>query len=142
MVGNLIGYPVGSRLVLRLGIDRLLMCGTLGGLASGLVLAGLAIGGVASPWAIVVPVFAYMFSFALILPPATAGALSPFPRIAGAASSLLGFTQLGCGAVAGAIVGGLDDGTQMPLAIGMAAASLAGLAALIFVRALVAGGRR
>ena len=142
MVGNLIGYPVGSRLVIRLGIDRLLACGTLGGLASGLVLAGLAFGGVADPWAIVAPVFVYMFSFALILPPATAGALSPFPRVAGAASSLLGVTQLGCGALAGAIVGGLDDGTQMPLAIGMAGASIAGLAALICVRAFVARGRR
>ena len=142
MVGNLIGYPVGSRLVIWLGIDRLLLCGTLGGLASGLVLAGLAFGGVADPWAIVVPVFVYMFSFALILPPATAGALSPFPRVAGAASSLLGVTQLGCGALAGAIVGGLDDGTQMPLVIGMAGASIAGLVALLCVRALVAGGRR
>ena len=142
MVGNLIGYPVGARLVLRLGIDRLLMLGTLGGLASALLLAGLAVGGAPGPWAIVVPVFAYMFSFALILPPATAGALSPFPRVAGAASSLLGVTQLGCGALAGAIVAGLDDGTQMPVVIGMAAASVAGLAALICVRAAVARGRR
>ena len=142
MVGNLIGYPVGSRLVIRLGIDRLLMCGTLGGLASGLAIAGLAIGGVASPWAIVVPVFTYMFSFALILPPATAGALSPFPRVAGAASSLLGVTQLGAGAVAGAIVAGLDDGTQMPLAIGIAAASVAGLLAFFCVRGMAGSGRR
>ena len=142
MVGNLIGYPVGARLVLRLGINRLLMCGTLGGLGSGLAVAGLAVGGVASPWAIVLPVFAYMFSFALILPPATAGALSPFPRVAGAASSLLGVTQLGCGALAGAIVAALDDGTQMPLVMSMAAASVAGLAALLCVGALVAGRRR
>ena len=141
MVGNLIGYPVGSRLVIRLGIDRLLMYGTLGGLASGLAIAGLAIGGVASPWAIVVPVFAYMFSFALILPPATAGALSPFPRVAGAASSLLGVTQLGAGALAGAIVAGLDDGTQMPLAVGIAAASVAGLLAFFCVRRLAGSGR-
>ncbi len=142
MVGNLIGYPVGARLVLRLGIDRLLMLGTLGGLVSALVLAGLAVGGLASPWAIVLPVFAYMFSFALILPPATAGALSPFPRVAGAASSLLGVAQLGCGALAGAVVAGFDDGTQMPLVTGMAAASVAGLAALLCVGALVAGRRR
>ncbi len=142
MVGNLIGYPVGSRLVVRLGIDRLLMCGTLGGLASGLAIAGLAIGGVASPWAIVVPVFAYMFSFALILPPATAGALSPFPRVAGAASSLLGVTQLGAGALAGAIVAGLDDGTQMPLAVGIAAASVAGLLAFLCVRRRAGSERR
>ena len=142
MVGNLIGYPVGSRLVMRLGINRLLMCGTLGGLASALVLAGLAGGGAFGPWAIVVPVFTYMFSFALILPPATAGALSPFPRVAGAASSLLGVTQLGCGALAGAIVAGFDDGTQMPLTIAMATASIAGLIAFVCVRGLTAGGRR
>ena len=142
MVGNLIGYPVGSRLVIRIGINRLLMWGTLGGLASGLAVGGLAIVGVNSPWAIVVPVFAYMFSFALILPPSTAGALSPFPGVAGAASSLLGVTQLGCGALAGALVAGLDDGTQMPLAIGIAAASVAGLVAFICVRGLAAAGRR
>ena len=142
MVGNLIGYPVGARLVIRLGINRLLMWGTLGGLASGLAIAGLALGGVSSPWAIAVPVFAYMFVFALILPPSTAGALSPFPRVAGAASSLLGVAQFGCGAIAGAVVAALDDGTQMPLAIGVAVSSVAGLAAFICVRGLAAGGRR
>ena len=141
MVGNLAGYPVGARLVVRLGINRLLMWGTLGGLASGLAIAGLAVAGVASPWAVVLPALAYMFCFALVLPPATAGALSPFPRVAGAASSLLGVAQLGAGAVAGAIVAGLDDGTQMPLAIGMAAASVAGLVAFACVRGLAAGGR-
>lgn len=141
MIGNLIGYPVGSRLVVRIGLNRLLMWGTLGGLASGLAVAGLAIAGPASPWAIVLPVFAYMFCFALILPPSTAGALSPFPGVAGAASSLLGVAQLGCGALAGAIVAGFDDGTQMPLAIGMAVSSVAGLVAFVCVRGLVAGGR-
>ncbi len=141
MVGNLIGYPVGSRLVMRIGIDRLLMWGTLGGLASGLAVAALAIAGTASPWAIVVPAFAYMFFFALILPPATAGALSPFPEVAGAASSLLGVVQLGCAALAGAAVAAFDDGTQMPLAIGIGAASIAGLLAFAWVRGLAAGGR-
>ena len=142
MVGNLVGYPVGSRLVMRLGIVRLLMWGTLGGLASGLAIAALAIAGVASPWAIVAPACAYMFFFALILPPATAGALSPFPGVAGAASSLLGVVQLGCAALAGALVAGFDDGTQMPLAIAIAAASIAGLLAFVWVRGLAAGGRR
>ncbi len=136
MVGNLIGYPVGSRLVVRLGIDRLLTLGTLGGVASGIAVLALAAAGVADPWAIAAPVFCYMFSFALILPPSTAGALSPFPSVAGAASSLLGVTQLGAGALAGALVSGFDDGTQIPLAVGIAAASIAGLAALACVRAL------
>ena len=142
MVGNLVGYPVGSRLVIRLGINRLLMWGTLGGLASGLAMAGLAIAGVASPWAVALPALAYTFCFALVLPPSTAGALSPFPGVAGAASSLLGVTQLGAGALAGAIVAGLDDGTQMPMAIAMGVASVAGLAAFAWVRGLAAGGVR
>lgn len=135
MVGNLIGYPTGARLVGRLGLDRLLLVGTLGGLASAASIVVLAWTGVDAVAAIVVPMFLYMFFFALILPPATAGALSPFPTLAGAASALLGFVQLGAAALTGTLVGGFDDGTQMPMVTAIGIAGLAGLASFAVVRA-------
>ena len=135
MVGNLIGYPTGARLVGRLGLDRLLLVGTLGGLASAASIVVLAWTGVYAVAAIVVPMFLYMFFFALILPPATAGALSPFPTLAGAASALLGFVQLGAAALTGTLVGGFDDGTQMPMVTAIGIAGLAGLASFAVVRA-------
>ena len=135
MAGNLAGYPAAARLVGRLGIDRLLTIGTAGGAAAAAALAALAFAGVHSPAAIVAPFCVYMFCFALILPAATAGALSPFPRTAGAASALLGFAQLGTAAGAGALVAAFDDGTQMPMVVVVAAAGLLGLAARGAVRA-------
>ncbi len=134
MLGNLVGYPTGARLVGRLGLDRLLLIGTLGGLVSALSIAILALAGVHAVAAIVLPVFFYMFFFALILPPSTAGALSPFPRAAGAASALLGFVQLGAAALTGALVGAFDDGTHAPMVTAIAIASLVGLAAYGAVR--------
>ena len=134
MLGNLIGFPTGARLVGRLGLDRLLMIGTFGGLASALALAVFALAGVHAAAAIVAPVMLYMFFFALILPPSTAGALSSFPRAAGAASALLGFVQLGAAALTGVLVGAFDDGTHAPMVAAIAAAALAGLAAYGAVR--------
>ena len=134
MLGNLVGFPTSARLVGRLGLDRLLMVGTFGGLASALALAILALAGVDTVAAIVVPVMFYMFFFALILPASTAGALSPFPRAAGAASALLGFVQLGAAALTGALVGALDDGTHAPMVAAIAVAAVAGAAAYGAVR--------
>ncbi len=141
MLGNLIGYPVAARLIGRLGLDRVLAIGTAGGLVSALAIAALPVAGVHAMAAIVAPFFFYMFFFALILPAATAGALSPFPHVAGAASSLLGFVQLGAAALAGALVGVFEDGTQMPMVWAIGAAGLLGLAAWAAVRAGAPAGR-
>jgi DHA1 family bicyclomycin/chloramphenicol resistance-like MFS transporter len=65
-----------------------------------------------------------MAAFALILPQATAGAMSPFPDSAGMASSLLGVLQAGAGAVVSAALGLLDDGTQLPMTTAIALAGI------------------
>jgi DHA1 family bicyclomycin/chloramphenicol resistance-like MFS transporter len=54
------------------------------------------------------------------MPQAMAGALSPFPDRAGAASSLLGFSQQTCAAILGAIVGHTLGGSAWPIAAPMA----------------------
>lgn len=63
-----------------------------------------------------------------------AGALSSFPRMAGTASALAGTFQFGLGAVSGAAVGALHDGTALPMG---AVIAVAGLASLLAHRLLV-----
>jgi MFS transporter, DHA1 family, multidrug resistance protein len=60
--------------------------------------------------------FVCMTTLGLILPNATAAAMAPFARQAGAASALLGTLQYALGAGAGAVVGLLHNGTALPMA--------------------------
>ncbi|MBI2752973.1 MAG: multidrug effflux MFS transporter [Betaproteobacteria bacterium] len=90
MLGQMAGGYLGARLVMRLGIERMVRFGAALAFAAGCLLAALAVSGVAHWSAIVVPMLAYVLGCAFIVPNATAIALSPFPRVAGAASSLLG----------------------------------------------------
>jgi DHA1 family bicyclomycin/chloramphenicol resistance-like MFS transporter len=130
MVGNLLGSAVGARVVRRWGIDRTLRRGLVLLLAGGLGVAALAWLGVRHPAGVVVPMFVFMAAFMLTMPQATAGALTPFPAIAGAASSLLAFVQFLVAASAALVVGLAFDGTVRPMATTIAAAAV--LAALAF----------
>lgn len=126
MIASVTFNYIGARLVGRLGIDRLLFAGVVMAALSGTVLAALAFAGIATLAAILIPMAGFMAAYSLIVPQATAGALSPFPEVAGAASSLLGFLQICVGAASATAVGVLDDGTQMPMttAVGIAAVAL------------------
>ena len=83
---------------------------------------------------IVVPMTIYMFSFSLVVPQATAGALTPFGANAGSASSLFGFLQAGIGAAVAALMGIISDGTQMPMVTTIA---LGGAATLVIYVAAI-----
>jgi DHA1 family bicyclomycin/chloramphenicol resistance-like MFS transporter len=78
--------------------------------------------------------FVYMIGVGLTMPNAMAGAIGPFPKMAGTASALLGFVQMGVAALVGVAVGHLDDATARPMA---SAVALAGLLALaVYLRVL------
>jgi DHA1 family bicyclomycin/chloramphenicol resistance-like MFS transporter len=128
MLGNITGSVLGSRLVRRLGIERMVRIGTSLMVLAGIALGGLALAGAGHPLAIIVPMFVYMVSFMLTMPPATAGALTPFPAIAGSASSLLAFCQFVAASTAALIVGFTFDGTARPMALTIAVASVAAFA--------------
>lgn len=134
MLGNITGAYAGSRLVMRLGIDRMLALATGLMLFSGALLAALAWARVAHPAAIVAPMFLFMIALMTTMPQATAGALTGFPEIAGSATSLLLFCQFVLASTAAFIVGVTFDGTQRPMAGTIAAAAAA---AFIAFRALV-----
>ncbi|MSQ69759.1 MAG: Bcr/CflA family efflux MFS transporter [Betaproteobacteria bacterium] len=124
MVGQIAGATVASRLVGRLGVDRTLRAGAVIAVTSGLTMACLGWLNIDSGVAIVGPMIGYMVAHSFLMPTTTAGALTPFPSIAGAASALLGFCQLGCGAVASLALGWLYDGTQRPMTLFIGAASM------------------
>lgn len=124
MLGNITGSAIGSRLVRRAGIERIVRAGTSLMLAAGLTLGALAFVGTQHPLTVVAPMFVYMVAFMLTMPPATAGALTPFPQIAGSASSLLAFCQFVVASTAALLVGLTFDGTARPMAIAIAAASV------------------
>ncbi len=136
---NVIGIMTGSfasaRLVSHLGVRRVLGLGTMVMAIAGLalmIITGLDVGGLA---AIVVALFFYVGMMGLVGANAVAGALDRFPAIAGSVSALLGATQFGFGALAGAVVGLLHDGTAAPMGLVIGTCGIAALAArLLLVR--------
>jgi DHA1 family bicyclomycin/chloramphenicol resistance-like MFS transporter len=65
---------------------------------------------------VVPPFFLFLVGTALIVPNATAAALSPFPGSAGAAASLMGAVAFTLGALVSAGLGFAFDGTARPMA--------------------------
>ena len=138
MLGQIAGAWVASRFVLRLGSARLMRGGSWLVLGGGLAVAALAWAGAEHWFALVGPFAVLLFGTALILPSATALALSPFPQAAGAASSLIGAIGFTAGAALSTLLGALFDGSARPMAT---VAALAGLAAFAFERKLARGKR-
>jgi MFS transporter, DHA1 family, multidrug resistance protein len=136
MSGQIIGAWMSSRLVLRLGIPRMLRWGAALMLAGGACAAGLAWLGVGHWLAVVAPFVLYLFGAALIVPNATAAAMAPFPAAAGSASSLIGTIGFATGALISTALGAAFDGTARPMA---SVALFAGLLAFSFERALLRG---
>jgi DHA1 family bicyclomycin/chloramphenicol resistance-like MFS transporter len=136
MLGQISGAWVSARLVLRAGIPRLLAAGAALMLAAGAAAAALAWAGVGHWAAVVAPFTAFLFGTALIVPNATAAALSPFPAFAGAASSLIGAIGFTAGALVSTALGAAYDGTARPMA---SMAAFAGLCAFAAHRALLHG---
>tara|TARA_R110002110_G_scaffold12692_28_gene60372 strand:- start:286 stop:1476 length:1191 start_codon:yes stop_codon:yes gene_type:complete len=112
--GYVAGSLTGGKLVRRFGIDGTLrfggLCACLGGL---LMLGGLV--STSSAAAIILPIVIYGFAVGVTMPQAMAGALTPFPDIAGTASALLGFLQAAAGAIAGLYVGQGAGTSAMPM---------------------------
>ena len=93
-------------------------------LAGGLALAALALAGVQTVWAVLLPQLAYAFAHATHQSCGQAGTVSYFPREAGAASALAGFILAAVAFGVGNLLGlALDDSTR-PLALGIALASV------------------
>jgi MFS transporter, DHA1 family, multidrug resistance protein len=138
MVGNFIGAWLARRLVIRIGLERVIARGSVLLVVAGVSMAALAWFGIRHPLAITLPMLLYMLAYMWTVPQSTAGALTPFPQIAGSIASLMSFTQFVVAAGFAYVVGVAYDGTPRPMATAIAIAALGVLAAyrgLVVVRA-------
>ena len=117
MFGYMVCSFIGGRIVVRLGLERLIGLGCIIGAISGIFMLVLALMGINTLWAIMLPMLGVMISLAFVVPAATAGALSPIGHMAGSAMANFGFLQTCFSAIVASIVGLLFDGTQMPMVI-------------------------
>jgi len=119
---------LNSRLVPRIGAERLLRVGLgVQGLAALLLLA---VGWTATPplWLIVLCALLYISMAGIVMGNAMAGFMAFFPRLAGTASAFAGATRFGFGALVGSVVSWLHDDTARPLLLGMGACGLLAVA--------------
>jgi len=135
-LGFMIGAGLASRMVGWLGIDATIgiggLCMTLGGLA---MVASVALG-LTSSLSLVLPMALYLAGLGMVLPQSIAGALTPFPERAGAASSLLGFVQQTVAAACGIAVGQMLGTSAWPLAGAVAFMGCASLVLWIGTRGI------
>ncbi|HUN52584.1 MAG TPA: multidrug effflux MFS transporter [Candidatus Sulfotelmatobacter sp.] len=133
-IGVILGATIGGRVTLRFGIDRMLLAATPLAAAAGLAMAALAWAGVHHVAAVIAPMFVYTLALGIILSQSIAGAVSPFPHIAGIASALLGFLQMSIASFAGLAVGQFYDASERPMASTIA---LMGSASLVLYWLLI-----
>ena len=140
--GIMAGALCSSRLGARIGGDHLIRAGTVLGATAGVVMAGLAWSGVAMVAAILVPMFFYAMGLGLVGPNAMAGAIGPFPRMAGLASAVLGVVQMTAAGLYGMAVAHVSSGTAVPMATAIAASGMGACAAFALMRRRRAATRR
>ncbi|MFL5337424.1 MAG: multidrug effflux MFS transporter [Geminicoccaceae bacterium] len=134
VAGMMAANLLNTRLVMRLGTDRILRFGAAGAALAGLVLALDARSGWGGLAGLLVPLFFYISMLGFIVANSVAGALAAFPHRAGAASALLGAVHYGVGMLGAAMVGWFADGTPWTMGwiVGAAGAgSLLSAAALV-----------
>ena len=107
----------------------MLGAGALTGSLAGAAMLGLALAGVDHPAAVMIPMWFATCAIGVVMPNAVALGLAPYPRMAGAAASLMGFSQMGLAALAGLWIGHSFSGSVLPMAAliagGMAGSLLA-----------------
>jgi DHA1 family bicyclomycin/chloramphenicol resistance-like MFS transporter len=115
VVGFIAGTMLADRLMPKLGIDVLFRNAVFLAAVSGVTVGVLPYFGIHSVFGIIAPMVVFAFAMGFIFPLGTAGAIGPFPLMAGAASALLGFLESAVGASFGILVGIMHDDTVVPM---------------------------
>jgi MFS transporter, DHA1 family, multidrug resistance protein len=116
MAAYILGNAGVARLSVAVGSARLLIIGLALSLASGVMLAVWCLVAM-TPWALFVPMAVSSVGNGLSQPPAIAAGLSVHPRIAGAASGLLGFLQMMIAAFGTLLIGHLPQHNAQSMVI-------------------------
>ena len=124
-VAYLGGTFVCRRWIARHGVTGAVARGAAFTLAGGVAIVVLALAGVHSVWAVLLPQWLFSFGHGIHQPCGQAGAVGPFPQAAGAASALAGFVLAATAFGVGRWLGIALDGTVLPYALGIGFWSLA-----------------
>jgi DHA1 family bicyclomycin/chloramphenicol resistance-like MFS transporter len=119
---------LNSRIVERIGTRRVSHTALLGFIAIAAVHGVVALAGYEGVWTFAALQSAMMFCFGLVGANFNSIAMEPLGRLAGTASSVIGFVTTVGGALIGFYVGQHFDGTLIPLTAGFVACGLGGLA--------------
>ena len=103
----------------RFGLRRAVALAAVLTLSGGTLMGLMAMAGVRSTWAIMLPFYLFMLGHGVHQPCSQSGAVGPFPQAAGAASALNGFVMMLAAFAMGGWLGTHMDGTVFPLAYGM-----------------------
>jgi MFS transporter, DHA1 family, multidrug resistance protein len=103
-----VGNALTSRLIHRHGDRKLMLWGQVGTLSGLLLMLALALAGLSSPWALLVPLIIMGIGHGLLVPPTLSGAVGAVPAMAGTAAAFSGSLQQLCGALGGYLVGLVD----------------------------------
>lgn len=123
----ILGNNVARHISQRVGVIRMMTIGTelaVVGVALALVLQLL---GLHHPLTLFLPIALTTFGNGLSMPNAQAGAINEFPELAGSASGLTGFLQMGFAAVGAQLVALIYNGTVFPMLILMLVSAILSL---------------
>lgn len=137
VLGYMTGTILGPYFTKRWGMNRSIAIGTLIVAVGGLIMLAAALSGIGTEYSVVLPMVLTAVGLGMVLPQTQAGAMAPFPMLAGYASAMSGFIMMSIGALLGYIVAALYDGTQYSLVLSI---TLMGILAFITFR-LVIGDR-
>jgi len=138
VIGYVGGSFIGTRLTYRYGMQAMLALGVGLCAGGGLLMAALQswawAAGLSWHWfSLVGPMMLFAAGVGLTMPQGQAGALLPFPRMAGSAASLMGFVQMTVAALTGIGVGHALNATALPLSYGIAACGVATLLSFLLI---------
>jgi DHA1 family bicyclomycin/chloramphenicol resistance-like MFS transporter len=126
-VGFIGGSQLNLLLLRRFKEEQIFGAAVVGQCLVAIVAVVATLAGITNLWMTVGLFFCVLSCLGLINPNASALALAPFSRNAGSASALLGFLQIGMGAIASVGVGAFNDGTAKPTFVILAVTSILAL---------------
>lgn len=133
-LGYMGGNMAVSRVASRFSAEALAFAGILCGLVGPAVILAFLAFGIMTPSVLFLPTVLLCFGNGLLMPASMTAAVSVDLRLAGTASGLLGFMQMGLGAVASTAVAAIHAGEPLVMVTGMMLMNILAVGALVLAR--------
>jgi DHA1 family 2-module integral membrane pump EmrD-like MFS transporter len=124
---------INGRYVVSQGIQKMILFGMIIMLLGSISMLVLALEGIITFYSIMIPVAIFCMGGGLTFSNAFAGAIHPFPHMAGSAGAMYGCIQILCGSIASAIISASHDTNQIPLSVVLTCLSVFSFAAWRFL---------